>query len=284
MVTRFRCASSTTCSQAMLAGVVMPVANHHDDAPRFNRFALYQFAAGARQIDGVIERGSLRPASACEFFPRSAPDRWWCSPPPRRPARNRSDIPNTSYHRATGSGPVRRRRLIVFPMDAARRTQIEQEPNHHRLAALPREEAQILCLVVFKDLKVFAIEIGYKAALVIGHRHRHDHFVNADPNGAAVFPSPRHLQAARSPYRKCSLRVPHRSKTTKTIRLPPGNCGCRNGGFARRGYSVLEPAATVKPAAKYYKRSTGRKGRRGRLSETACMERPVLNYTRPSRF
>jgi len=63
-------------------------------------------------------------------------------------------------------------------MQPAGVAQVDQKSHHHRLAALPGEKADLLLFAFVVDAKVFLIQIGDEFALLVGHRNRHDDFVD----------------------------------------------------------------------------------------------------------
>ena len=73
--------------------------------------------------------------------------------------------------------------LIVLPMQAAGVAQIDQESDHHRLAALAGEKLDLLFLALVENGEILLIQIRDKAAFFVGHRNGNDDFVHLNLNG-----------------------------------------------------------------------------------------------------
>ena len=68
-------------------------------------------------------------------------------------------------------------------MQTAGVAEIDEESNHHGLAALAGEKLDLLLFAFVQNGEILLLQIRHKAALVIGYGHRHDDLVHLHLNG-----------------------------------------------------------------------------------------------------
>src|SRR5579864_1152180 len=71
-------------------------------------------------------------------------------------------------------------------MQAARVAGVDQEPDHHGLAPLAREESDLLFLAFVEDAEVLLVEIADEAALFVRYRDGDNDFVDLHLNRRAL--------------------------------------------------------------------------------------------------
>ena len=162
----------------------MAVADDHQDAPRLDGLALNQLAAGASHVDGVVQRRSAAGLQLLELLHHRLGIGGGVHQQVRGvgiadqvAAELRIVARNQVLHQLDG------RVLIVLPMQAAGVAQIDQESDHHRLAALAGEELDLLLFALVENGEILLLQIRHEAALFVGHGHRNDDFVHLHLNG-----------------------------------------------------------------------------------------------------
>jgi hypothetical protein len=68
--------------------------------------------------------------------------------------------------------------LVVLPVNAAGIAEVQQEADDYGLVALTREERDFLFPTFVKDAEILLIQIGDKAAFLVGDGYGHDDFVH----------------------------------------------------------------------------------------------------------
>src|ERR1017187_10061446 len=167
----------------ILARAVVPVPEHHDDAPGLVWLARNQLAVRARPLDRIEQR---RPAARLH---------------PVHLRRQLVRIPS-GIHQELRRGGVRNQvtRIIlivrqqppyhllhgvfvILPVNRAVVAHVHQKTDYRGLPWVVAEELDFLYPALVQNPEVLLFQVVDKPPLIVGHRHRQDDFRNGRPDG-----------------------------------------------------------------------------------------------------
>src|ERR1035437_5962182 len=167
--------------QVVGAGVVVAVAHHDDDAPRFVGLAFDQLAPRAGQVNGVIQRCAAAGLHLADLVGEFL----------GVPGGFDHDIGGIAVgNQVTGEAFVAGQQvphqfqngiLVSLPVDARIVAQVDQEAGHDGLFLFMAEKLDVLRLALVEHAEILLHEVGNEAAFVVGHGDRDDDFGGGSP-------------------------------------------------------------------------------------------------------